>query len=96
MYKIAHKTTKKAPAAAHDDPRLSTLRLLIRRNQVPDFPSIFKHIPVSLIAKLMGMNYTRMKKLVKKPSEITVDEIYRLADIIGVDGMKVWRLVDAS
>lgn len=78
------------------DPRLPALRTLINHNLVPTFGDIFKHIPASILARYMKMNYDRMEMLKEEPKKITVEEIDRLSELIGVEMKKVRKMVDQS
>lgn len=71
------------------DPRYSTIQGLLKEGEIKQFTDIFKWIPPTVVANDYGTNHNRMKKMVADPSLWTLDEIYKLADLIGCNRFKL-------
>lgn len=78
------------------DPRLSSLRLLIRSGHIKLFSDIFRVIPVSVLAKELGFNYNKMKRVIKNPGRLSVDECWKIGEVLGVKGSVVVGLVEGQ
>jgi len=71
------------------DPRYSTIQGLLKENQIDKFTDIFNWIPYTVVANDFSTNHNRMKKMIADPSLWTLEEIYRLADLIGFNRLKL-------
>ncbi len=66
------------------DPRQRVVRILLRLGDITTFSGIFKHIPPSVVAKRLGMNYRRMKGLIANPGKLDIETVYRLSQLFRV------------
>ncbi len=71
------------------DARFDTIKSLLRSGEIKKFTEIFEWIPHSTIAKEFRTNNNRMKKLTENPAMWKLEEIYKLADLIGYDAKKL-------
>jgi hypothetical protein len=71
------------------DPRYETIRGLLKEGEIKKFTEIFKWIPHTVVARDYGTNTSRMKKMVADPSLWTLEEVYKLADLISYDRKKL-------
>lgn len=80
----------KKPAA---DPRLASIRPLIKAGHIKLFTDIFKLIPPSVLARELKIGYGRMAKIMRNPGLLDIDTCYKIAELIEVKGDVVVRLV---
>ena len=71
------------------DPRYSTIQGLLKEGQIEKFTDVFKWIPYTVVANDFGTNHNRMKKMVADPSLWKLEEVYKLADLIGYNRKKL-------
>lgn len=71
------------------DQRYETIEALLKLGAIKQFTDIFNHIPYSVVAADYGTNNQRMKKMIADPSLWTLEEIYKLADLIGYNRKKL-------
>lgn len=71
---------------------LACIKPLIRSGSVTTFSGIFKHVPPSLVAKSLGMNYHRLKGMIDQPGKVDVETCYRLGELFGVKGKKILEM----
>jgi plasmid maintenance system antidote protein VapI len=76
------------------DSRFSAIQPLIKKGTITTFSQIFGIIPASVLAKELKFNYNKMKRIVKNPAGLTVEECYRIAELIGVKGNVIMNLVE--
>jgi len=67
------------------DKRYSAIKVLIQAGHITSFRQIFDHLPVSLVYKNLGMNYTRFKKLINNTPLFTMAELIRFANLLDMD-----------
>lgn len=62
--------------------------------QIKTLPDIFNWIEYPEMAKAIGISPETLKKYVtEKPEWFSLEQCYKMADYIGVDGWKVLKLV---
>jgi hypothetical protein len=71
------------------DPRYSTIQGLLKEGALNKFTDIFNWIPYTVVATDYSTNHNRMKKMIADPSLWTLEEIYKLADLIGFNRLKL-------
>lgn len=71
------------------DPRYDTIKGLLKAGEIKDFTDIFTWIPHTVVASDFGTNNNRMKKMKDDPSLWTLEEVYKLAELIGCDPKKL-------
>lgn len=78
------------------DLRYGAVKVLIEGRHVNYFKDIFLHLPKSVLAQDMGVNNTRITRLIEHPDQFTVQELNRIAAFIGIEEMKIIQLVYAQ
>jgi hypothetical protein len=71
------------------DPRYETIKGLLKAGAIEKFTDIFNWIPPTVVARDFSTNNNRMKKMVADPSLWQLQELYKLADLIGYDAKKL-------
>lgn len=71
------------------DPRYNTIKGLLKAGAIKKFTDIFTWIPHTVVARDFGTMNTRMKKMTQDPSLWKLQEIYKLAELIGYDPKKL-------
>ena len=77
-----------------NDRRYTTVKKLIAGGNLSSFQEIFDTVPKTGVARDLGMNNTRLTKLVNNPGLFWIRDIYRLADFIEIDALFLLRLID--
>jgi hypothetical protein len=73
----------------YKDPRYNAVLGLLKAGEIKKFTGIFTWIPYTVVAKDFGTNNNRMKKMKSDPSLWQLQEIYKLAELIGYDKKKL-------
>jgi hypothetical protein len=73
----------------YKDSRYDTINKLLKSGEIKKFTDIFTWIPYTIVAKDFGTNNNRMKKMKADPSLWQLQEIYKLAELIGYDKKKL-------
>jgi hypothetical protein len=71
------------------DQRYDTIFGMLKAGAIEKFTDIFKLIPFSTVANDLHTNRVRMKKMIADPSLWKLEEVYKLADLIGCDRKKL-------
>ena len=66
------------------DRRYSTIKILIETGNIKQLSDIFDTLPKTVLAKDIGMNYGRFLTKTKMLELLSLKEVYRIADQIGV------------
>lgn len=75
------------------DKRYTTVKNLISAGYIKTFSEIFDTIPKSVIAADLGFNGERINKLMNNVGLFIVKDLFKLAELIGVDEIEVMKLV---
>jgi hypothetical protein len=75
------------------DRRYITVKNLITAGYIKSFSGIFDAIPKTVIARDLGMNNNRFTKLMNDVTLFRLEELYRLARLLEIDGMVLINLV---
>ncbi|HEY8893872.1 MAG TPA: hypothetical protein VIM79_03625 [Niastella sp.] len=78
------------------DPRYGTVKVLIEGGYVHTFRDMFQHLPKSVLGFSMGINNTRITRLIDHPDQFTIKEIDRIAALLDIDPWKIIKLVYAQ
>lgn len=78
------------------DRRYTTVKRLVEIGDITRLDEIFHYIPKSMVAKDLGTNYNRLIRLLKKPEGWILQDLYRLAELFGIDEMKMIELAHAQ
>jgi plasmid maintenance system antidote protein VapI len=80
----------------HQDPRYTTVKVLIEAGGIKTFKEIFHLIPKTNIAGELRTNNSRMTNLIKAPLGLTLKEIDKLAAVFGCTPDKLIELIRAQ
>ena len=61
-----------------------------------NFTELFDIVPRSVIVRDSGINYTRLTNKINRPEKFTVKDILIIAQLIGVESNKIYRLIASS
>ncbi len=75
------------------DKRYNVVKNLIESGHITLFRQIFDILPKSVIYRDLGMNNTRFTNLMENVEHFLVNDLFRIADLIGVDKMKILELI---
>jgi hypothetical protein len=75
------------------DPRYGAVKVLIEEGYINYFKDIFLHLPKSVLGFDMGINNTRITRLIIHPDQFTIKELNRIAVLIDIKPMKIIHLV---
>lgn len=78
------------------DSRYNALKSLIENGSINRLSQIFEYVPLLLIYTDLGFNYTRFKKYIQSPGLFSINDLQKLANLIGVDGRVITDLVWAD
>ncbi|WEK34159.1 MAG: hypothetical protein P0Y53_16850 [Candidatus Pseudobacter hemicellulosilyticus] len=77
------------------DKRYQTVKMYIDAGAIKSFQDIFDILPKSILSRDLRLNYSRLVKRVHNPNLFTLREIRQMAELIEVDGLVVYRLIDS-
>lgn len=75
------------------DKRYNTVRNLILGGYLKTFNEIFDTLPKSIVAQDLGMNSTRINRVIDNNGRFFVDDLFALAALLDVPEIKVMELV---
>lgn len=78
------------------DYRYETVKMYIQKKRITKFKEIFKHIPKTVVALDMHTNNNRMTALMQRPWELTFEEAYFIATLIGIEFKVLSALIERS
>jgi hypothetical protein len=78
-----------------DDMLLAMAQKLLREKKVKDFRSLFEYIPYDIIARAMEISDSRFLDLIMKPKNFKMGQVYRLAEILNYNPVKMAKMVTA-
>jgi hypothetical protein len=67
------------------DNRYKAVKSLIESNSLKGIKEIFELIPLTVVRVDMRINYNTLRRRIQSPGLLTVDDINKLAKLIGVD-----------
>lgn len=70
------------------DPRYKVVKILLKTGHIKTFSEIYKYIPKTVIRNVIGTSGTRMDALVEDPGGYRVNELFKIAGLIGYDPFK--------
>ena len=79
--------------AQEKDPRYTTIRNLISGGYLKLFREMFPTVPISIMAKDLGMNYNRFQGLTENVKNLKLNDIFRIAALIGIEENMVLDMV---
>jgi plasmid maintenance system antidote protein VapI len=79
-----------------NDPRYGAVKVLIEEGYVSYFRDIFQHLPKSVLGFSMGINNTRITRLIHHPDQFTINELNRIAALFDIEPAKIIKLVYAQ
>ena len=78
------------------DKRYKIVKSLISTNELPSFAEIFTAVPVSVVAKDIGVNYTTLYKKVNNPKWFNLNDFQLMAKLFDCDIMDLIKLAVMS
>lgn len=77
------------------DRRYALIKIMIdaKKSPIKIFKDIFKNLPKSVLARDLHTNNNRMQGLIDNPLGFTLEEIDRIAGLIGCDPDKLVKLI---
>ena len=75
------------------DKRYNTVRNLILGGYLKTFNEIFDTIPKSVVAADLGLNSTRINRVIDNNGRFFVDDLFKLAALLDVPEIKIMELV---
>lgn len=75
------------------DKRYHALKIYIESGNMKSFSEIFDIVPKSTIVIDTGINYTRLTSKINYPGKFTVDDLFKIARLIGIDSRKLYELL---
>lgn len=76
-----------------DDMLLLMARDLLVNKTIKNFRSLFDYIPYDIIARKMEISNSRLLDLIIRPENFKLSEIYRLAEILDYDPIKLSQMI---
>ena len=74
------------------DKRYTVAKNLIESGHITLFRQIFDILPKSVVYRDLGMNNTRFTNLMENVEHFLVNDLFRIADLIGADKMKILEI----
>ena len=74
------------------DPRYNTLYKLITSGQLNGLTEMLEVLPKTVLARDLGMHHITFNKLILRPGQFKLDDIYEIASLIGVDNKVLLQL----
>lgn len=76
------------------DPRYDVVHEMLRKKKITSIQEIFKHIPVSVVAKDLRKNNQVVHTMVyERPGKWKVEEIIKMAELFNYDSHKLMMLI---
>jgi plasmid maintenance system antidote protein VapI len=75
------------------DKRYNTAKKLIEMGAMTSISEILDVIPKTVIGQDMGMHHETFNKLIRNPGNFTLNQIFQIAALIGVDKMAMVNLI---
>ena len=75
------------------DKRYNTAKKLIEMGAMKSISEILEVIPKTVIGLDMRMHHDTFKRLLNNPGNFTLNQIFQLASLIGVDKMTMLNLI---
>lgn len=75
------------------DRRYNTVKNLISGGFIKSLNEIYDTIPKSVIAEDLGFNSTRINNLIAHVDRFIAKDLFKLAELIGVDEIEIMKLV---
>jgi hypothetical protein len=77
-------------------PPFSTAKKLIESDNIHDLSELLETVPKTNLANAMKTSPKRFNRLIENPKLFMFEDIYNLADVLGVDSLKVLSIVHAE
>ena len=78
------------------DDRYTIIKAMYDAGHVVLFNDIFKYIPKTVVAIDLGKKVDRFNKLMTRPDEFTLQELYMIASFCGLTERQMYELVEAD
>lgn len=77
-------------------PPFSTAKKLIQSDNIHDLTELLETIPKTTLANAIKTSPKRFKRLIENPRLFMFEDAYTLAEVIGVDKLKVLSIIHAE
>ena len=77
-------------------PPFSTAKKLIESDNIHDLTDLLETVPKTNLAHAMKTSPKRLNRLIENPNLFMFEDAYTLAEIFGVDKMKVLSIIHAE
>jgi len=74
-------------------PPFSTAKKLIESENIHDLTELLETVPKTTLANAMKTSPKRFNRLIENPNLFMFEDVYNLADVIGVDKMKILTII---
>lgn len=78
------------------DDRYDVVKTMFDAGRIALFKDIFKYIPKTVIANDLGKKVDRFNKLMSKPDQFTLEEVYTIGSFCGLAERQIYELVEAE
>src|SRR5258708_33832345 len=78
------------------DDRYTIVKTMYQAGHIVFFNDIFKYIPKTIVALDLGKKVDRFNKLMTRPDEFTLQELYIIASFCGLTERKIYELAEAE
>lgn len=75
-----------------NDPRYTIVNKLIASRQLNSFSEILKIVPKTVLTQDLGMHHITFNKLIVHPAGFTLETIYDIASLVGVENKVMLQL----
>jgi plasmid maintenance system antidote protein VapI len=75
------------------DIRYESVQAMIDSGRIKEFRQIFQILPKSILAHDLGTNNNRMTRLINHVEQFTLEELFRISHLLGVNYKVVLTLI---
>jgi hypothetical protein len=75
------------------DARYAAIKILIETGHISSFKQLFTYIPKSVLGADLGLNNTRITRLISYPDRFSIRDINGIATVINIDPLRIVQLI---
>ncbi|MBV8253897.1 MAG: hypothetical protein JO154_14940 [Chitinophaga sp.] len=75
------------------DQRYKAIKALFSTGGVDSVQTIFNIVPISVVQKDMGVNYSTLHRKVQQPELFNVRELMQMADLFDIDAVDLFEVI---
>ena len=72
----------------------SILKLALENGKVQSIREIQEYVPITVLTIDMQLNYNTLSKRLLDPGKLTIGDVNRLASLVGVDSVMLFRQIE--